>query len=66
MNGKWQGADIPKSERNYENLDGCPLVWDYLNTAGSNGWELVTALETASQNQGQPSVRTLFLKRKKS
>ena len=66
VNGKWQGADIPKSERNYQNLDSCPLVWDYLNKAGGKGWELVAALQTASQKQGKPSIRTLFLKRKSS
>ena len=43
-NGNWLGQDIPESERKPADIQSCPLMWDYLNTAGAHGWELVTVL----------------------
>ncbi len=63
VNGVWQGADIPESQRKQSDVETCPLAWDYLNEAGADGWELVAVLETVAPGKGQPSVRTLFLKR---
>ena len=63
VNGEWQGADIPESERKPEDAESCMLVRDYLGQAGAEGWELVTVLETPNQNPKEPFVRTLYLKR---
>ena len=63
VNGVWQGADIPEAKRQQKDVEKCPLIWDYLQRAGTEGWELVCVLESASAVKGQPSVRTLFLKR---
>lgn len=62
-NGEWLGADIPEAERVPKDVEACPLVWEYLNQAGAEGWELVSVLETASQVKNQPHVRTFFMKR---
>lgn len=66
VNGVWQGADIPESKRRQEDIQACPLVWEYLQHAGAEGWELVCVLETPSVVKGQYSVRTLYLKRSSS
>ena len=63
VNGVWQGADIPEPERQQKDVEDCPLVWDYLDQAGAEGWELVCVLETPNVAKGQPWVRTIFLKR---
>lgn len=63
VNGVWQGHDIPEGERRPEDVQACPLVWDYLNSAGADGWQLVTVLESSQQAKGQLLVRTLDLRR---
>lgn len=63
VNGEWQGADIPESERTQDDIQACPLVWDYLQCAGEEGWELVCVLETTGPARNQNTVRTLYLKR---
>jgi hypothetical protein len=65
VNGVWQGADVPEAERTHQDVEACPLVWDYLQRAGAVGWELVCVLETHTVVNGQPFVRTLFLKRER-
>jgi len=62
-NGNWLGPDIPEAERKPQDIQSCPLMWEYLNTAGAHGWELVTILETPAP-RGQ-LVRTYFLKRER-
>lgn len=62
-NGTWLGADIPESKRKQEDVLTCPLMWEYLAEAGTNGWELVTILETPTGHKGDQKVRTYFLKR---
>lgn len=64
-NGVWQGEKIAESERKTEDVAKCPLVWDYLQRAGGEEWELVCVLETPNPGPGQSWVRTLFLKREK-
>ena len=58
VNGAWIGGDIPESERKQED---CPLMWEYLNKAGAEGWELVTILEPGFLD----GVSTYFLKRER-
>jgi hypothetical protein len=61
-NGTWLGADIPESKRKQEDIQTCPLMWEHLNSAGIEGWELLTVLETPSGRGG--AVRTYFLQRR--
>ena len=44
VNGIWQGDSPLDEERPDESLDSCPKVWEYLARAGSEGWELVSAV----------------------
>lgn len=62
-NGQWLGENIPESERTQESITACPLVWEYLQRAGGEGWELVGVVETPAPGRNEPGVRTLFLKR---
>lgn len=69
VNGVWQGPNKPESERQQEDIAACPLVWDFLQLAGGNGWELVCVLETWPRDapkHGPQFVRTLYLKREQS
>ncbi len=43
VNGVWQGRDVPETQRKDADLQTCPAVWDYLQSAGQQGWELVSA-----------------------
>lgn len=64
VNGVWQGPAVPESERRQEHVEACLLVWDYLQRAGAEGWELVSVLETRHDlPKGAQLVRTLYLKR---
>ena len=59
VNGAWIGGeDIPLSERKQED---CPLMWEFLNRAGAEGWELVTILGPRFFYR----VSTYFLKRER-
>ena len=61
VNGAWQG-DVPTAQLKGpdEISDHCPRVWDYLNMAGKQGWELV-AVTTEEFEHGRLEV--LYLKR---
>jgi hypothetical protein len=65
-NGVWQGADIPESQRQQKDVETCPFIWDYLQRAGAEGWELVCVMENPNPAKGQPWVRTIYLKREMS
>lgn len=60
VNGEWQGAIAPESEDPNQALSTCPAVWQYLQEAGQEGWELVSAL---NQPLEDVHLQTLFLKR---
>lgn len=62
-NGIWLGADIPESKRRQEDVQTCPLMWEFLAQAGAEGWELITVLETPTGAKGEIKVRTFFMKR---
>ncbi len=47
VNDAWQGKDVPESERKDEVVQSCPAVWEYLQLAGSEGWELVSAVDSS-------------------
>jgi hypothetical protein len=61
VNGDWQGIQPLDPKTPSDAFASCPTVWDFLQAAGQQGWELVTALEqTAQDNQ---KMQTLYLKR---
>jgi hypothetical protein len=61
VNGQWQGRVAPPGQESAA-LESCPMEWEYLTIAGSDGWELVAAL-AASRND--PSAHTLYLRRER-
>ncbi|MDT5269324.1 MAG: hypothetical protein QOH49_1510 [Acidobacteriota bacterium] len=61
VNGAWRGR-TPMSEDTSTSLESCPNVWDYLQEAGRDGWELV-AVVTHQQPQPEAVQDTLYLKR---
>jgi hypothetical protein len=66
-NGQWQGTIPFNTINTQQSLDSCPQVWDYLNLAGSEGWELIGAVNIGiTHNQEMsPLASNLFLKRQK-
>jgi hypothetical protein len=67
VNGRWQGLQIPAESNPAELYNSCPMVWEYLESAGRDGWELVAAtsqLDGLSQSQSAASL--LFLKKEVS
>ena len=73
VNETWQGKDVPESERKDDVIQSCPTVWEYLQLAGSEGWELVSAVDSciatpkATASMFKPAdqipYQLLFLKR---
>ena len=64
-NGAWTGRVAVNKGSEKEMLESCPAVWDYLNAAGAEGWELVSATPSTVTRQGahEPIASSLFLKR---
>lgn len=60
VNGQWQGTIAPGTDNPNQALDTCPTVWHYLQAAGNEGWELVSAM---NQPLEDVHLQTLFLKR---
>jgi hypothetical protein len=66
VNGHWQGLQIPEESNPAELYNSCPLVWEYLESVGRDGWELVSV---ASQTDGTGNAiadNLLFLKKEVS
>jgi len=62
VNGRWVG--VAEAGRGEGSLESCPAVWDYLQWAGSEGWELVAALDSAHEaKSGGGHYQVLYLKR---
>lgn len=67
VNGGWQGTVPLESGDSQAALDSCPLMWEYLASAGRDGWELVAANNSAitnTENSSQLACQ-LFLKRQR-
>ena len=60
VNGSWLGEVAPSAENFEAALASCPAVWDYLQEAGREGWELVGAHDL--QTTGE-TLEKLYLKR---
>jgi hypothetical protein len=59
VNGDWQGTIAP-AQNVREALSSCLLEWEFLNTAGADGWELVSATGSVG---GDTNARVLYLRR---
>ncbi len=50
VNGEWNGTLPPTHEKAIET---CPLVWEYLNKTGAEGWQMSGALMMSENNNAQ-------------
>lgn len=63
VNGAWRGRlQMGSTEDTNALLESCPNVWDYLQEAGRDGWELV-AVVTHPQQRQDAAQDMLYLKR---
>ena len=60
VNGVWMGGLQPSTNDHESALGSCPMVWDYLQEAGREGWELVGAV---NQPISGDNLEKLYLKR---
>jgi hypothetical protein len=65
VNGLWQGLQVPDVAGAETVFNSCPMVWEYLEAAGREGWELVTvAGHAVSHNEDvSNNVNLMFLKK---
>ena len=63
VNAAWQGR-VPFGEGTDTNtlIESCPNVWEYLQQAGLDGWELVSVI-THVREKAADVQDTLYLKR---
>jgi hypothetical protein len=61
VNGAWHGS-VPFNPETNTALESCPNVWEYLSTAGRDGWELVSVI-SHPQAQAGAVQDMLYLKR---
>ncbi len=62
VNGGWQGAVAPETEDTAAAINSCPQVWDYLQSAGYDGWELAAAI---AHDTKDGSYEVLYLRRER-
>jgi len=60
VNGEWQGARPMNAANADESLQSCPLEWNYLQSAGDDGWQLVSVAQGVGND---PNARILYLRR---
>ena len=65
VNGLWQGLQVPEVAGAEIVFNSCPMVWEYLEAAGREGWELVTVAGHAVSHGEDVSnaVNLLFMKK---
>ena len=64
VNGHWQGLQVADETDPAQLYNSCPMVWEYLESAGREGWELVTTAEQAvSYGEVGSATSLLFLKK---
>ena len=65
VNGHWQGLQVPENSNPAELYNSCPMVWEYLDSAGRDGWELVVSAAQAISHavEGSQTTNLLFLKK---
>lgn len=64
VNGRWQGLQIENADAGML-YNSCPMVWEYLEAAGRDGWELVAATPHTGSDAGRGSNATIMLFLKK-
>ncbi len=66
VNGVWQGKIDYRNADFNEAYNSCPYIWEYLQDAGLDGWELVAAVTQAATHEYKSTdsfTNQLFLKR---
>ena len=65
VNGHWQGLQVPENSNPAELYNSCPMVWEYLESAGRDGWELVASAAQSLNHapEGSQTTNLLFLKK---
>ncbi len=63
VNGHWQGLQVPEESNPAELYNSCPMVWEYLESAGRDGWELVAVSSQNDGMGGSTAANLLFLKK---
>ena len=65
VNGHWQGLQVPENSDPAQLYNSCPMVWEYLDSAGRDGWELVGTAQQAFTYGSEVAHTTslLFLKK---
>ena len=65
VNGRWQGLQVPEVAGTETVFNSCPMVWEYLEAAGREGWELVAVAGHAISHTDEVSnsVNLLFMKK---
>jgi hypothetical protein len=62
VNGEWQGSRPIAADRVDESLQSCSLEWDYLRSAGEDGWNLVGVAQGIGADT---NARILYLTRER-
>ena len=62
VGAEWQGQLSPTGDDQGAALESCPQVWDYLDAAGYDGWELTAALAHDTEHA---SYEVLYLRRER-
>jgi len=63
VNGHWQGLQVAEESNPAELYNSCPMVWEYLESSGRDGWELV-GVSSEVNGMGSPNAANLlFLKK---
>lgn len=63
VNGHWQGLQVPEDAEPAQLYNSCPMVWEYLESAGRDGWELVAVAAQTDGISSPNGANLLFLKK---
>lgn len=63
VNGHWQGLQVPEDAQPAELYNSCPMLWEYLESTGRDGWELVAVSSQADGVNSSNAANLLFLKK---
>lgn len=66
VNGRWQGLQVPEESNPAELYNSCPMVWEYLESSGRDGWELVAVTSQTDGMGSSVAATLLYLKKEVS